>query len=298
MHSDHVSGLESLRDHCGRIKQVVLPYLQPAEILLLIAEYLSEDEGNAPADDFVSMLRDPDKYFGDESEVSFVINKHDEQSRHDASGGGEFGWSGPKYGHRRSHDQSYDSKLWSFRFFHEPISRALLDRFEAILEASGIDPSSYDIDIVEHASRLKDAYVAVRGRGHLNLTSLLCLHRPLVDVAECDESCDVCPACAMAGTFLTGDANFNRCLESCEKHFSPPELNSVCWASVPHHGSSYNWHDALFCMLGNCMDWICSCGYTNRYRHPHKKVMTSFFRNPPEMHSCTECVDFDYQMTV
>jgi hypothetical protein len=67
-HDDHINGLpQLLKNGQGKwnVKEVVLPYLIPAERLIAAAEYLIQYRRSQLSDDYVSFLVDPVKYFGD-----------------------------------------------------------------------------------------------------------------------------------------------------------------------------------------------------------------------------------------
>lgn len=303
MHQDHVSGIKDLIEHSGGIRQVVLPYLEPEEFLLAAGEYLAARASNSPNDDFIRLLQDPVEFFGEGTAITRINGEEDQDLSEEVYDGEEFTWSGMATDGIRSHTQCFRNELWSFRFFHEVISSRVLAQFTSELRKSRINPRDTKIDVVGKADALKAAYRSVAPGRSLNRTSLLCLHGPrekAIKLFGFRLGFRFWPnyshfSCA---TLLTGDIDFTACFDEFINHFTDEELNSVYWASVPHHGSRHNWRDELFCVLPNCYYWICNCRSLTSGHHPHKDVLRSFFFNYPIIYPCTECRSFDYCMSL
>lgn len=63
-----MNGVKELLKKTGGVKEVVLPYLHPAQRLLVAAEYAVGNELDDLPEDYITFLADPAGYFGAEAD--------------------------------------------------------------------------------------------------------------------------------------------------------------------------------------------------------------------------------------
>lgn len=75
--SDHVNRIEVLKNHCANIKMVVLPLLNPEEILLLSNFYKNIDNSIVP------LITEPNQFFGENTKIIYVQPSENEEINND-----------------------------------------------------------------------------------------------------------------------------------------------------------------------------------------------------------------------
>ena len=51
--------------------------------------------------------------------------------------------------------------------------------------------------------------------------------------------------------------------------------DTICGIQIPHHGSKYNYHPALY---EGCYYAVASAGTSNKYRHPHVDTLNKIYQ--------------------
>jgi beta-lactamase superfamily II metal-dependent hydrolase len=86
---------------------------------------------------------------------------------------------------------------------------------------------------------------------------------------------------------LTGDINLNNKYQELKKHYQN-YLDSILLTQIPHHGARKNWKRDILSDLRFCFFWVLSCGFTNRYGHPHLSVVMNILNNEYFFGWCNE----------
>ncbi len=202
-HADHMNAVRDLLARTKGVKEVVLPYLFPAERLMVAAEY-SLMGGDGPLnDDYVAFLTNPLAYIAEASgdnldtRVTFLWGERPvlDWPEQAAQGLGNYGWLGepplnkadfpeltgtPDSVTIRNHSNILRVPLWGFKFYCQP-GRADRHDIEAELRACDppVDPNDIPSAVGNRLKDLKDVYMSLfGGSGGQNSTSVICCHGP------------------------------------------------------------------------------------------------------------------------
>ena len=217
-HGDHMNGVKDLLKRTKGVKEVVLPYLHPAERLLVAAEYAINNKLDALPEDYIAFLADPAAYFGggegspEATIVTFILpggpvgewgNAGERGAVEQPGGAGagvRYGWlpdivqkkeidKDPALNTEkvklRTHASIFYSTLWSFKFYCRA-GKATMEDIEAKLRAlerpigpSGIEASGLAVIIRTRLDDLKKIYRELFSSSPgQNSTSLVCCHGP------------------------------------------------------------------------------------------------------------------------
>lgn len=222
LHKDHVNGLDMLLEGI-HTKHVVLPYLDPAERLLLA---VSQDATGW----YAAFLINPTEYLRNMGVEKIYYITHGEDRRIDPPPKREDnsleGWElYPAFGNMQNDDQARDkaqdednvlkddvffkkdampvpvSKLWQFLFYVAEIDENKLDCFKRC--AHKIIGSGSLVDAINDQKRLeglKRCYESFSS--DFNSTTLSCLHGPLFQKAPIYDSLCSLSCCWPGGLFL------------------------------------------------------------------------------------------------
>jgi len=209
LHKDHVSGLDKLLNDNTRVDYVFLPYLLPAERLILALMYQ-----NMPAW-YYQFIADPVAYLLEHNVGTVVLFvgeggegeggippenippeppkgknekkldiKLEEIPKPDRFVDEEDGRAYISYGDRllikTHHGYVIALGLWIFRFFNYKLPVASLSRFKQCVKSilNGISIKDAIIDETLR-NKLSNCYKQIRGKRYVNNTSLLLYHTPL-----------------------------------------------------------------------------------------------------------------------
>jgi len=105
--------------------------------------------------------------------------------------------------------------------------------------------------------------------------------------------CDYCKHCncsKMTGTLLLGDIKLDYKIKKRKEMFIHFKnlLPSVKLVQLSHHGAENGWNDDLINKIPKSSIYIASHRTTNKYHHPHKKVILKLAENNRKFISVTE----------
>lgn len=193
---------------------------------------------------------------------------------------------------------------WFFSFYNNPLSRDIRLQFTQTLRNAGIDLTDSQ-SIIELMQRLKNnrianAYKQVFGLGDdLNITSLITIHGPcgnpnlFCKSMEPNNIWEICKKGFSYNQMLTGDFSFPLWLDDfCIKNRKLVDKVSI--ASIPHHGSEYNWNDEVIKKLSSPFVWVASHGAINKHDHPSDCVVNDIQNNQRTFISVTEKDELEY----
>lgn len=246
-HADHMNGVKALLGKTQGVREVVLPYLFPAERLLAGAGYAIANDLDGLDADYISFLVDPVGYLtefgGDEANITFLRPGEAVTEWPDAGdqAAGTYGWypdaaapapddpeemlSRPNVG-LRLHSSIYRVPQWGFKFYCQP-GRASAKDIERQMAALTPPITLDDLAVVlsDRLDDLKDLYHALfDGSAGQNSTSVVCCHGPAMPRGN-------------GGGLLHGDARIGMSM-------SPPgQIHNVhrlheCW--IGHF--LFDWH--------------------------------------------------------
>jgi len=318
LHTDHYNGIKQLLKNRGA-KLVILPFALPWERMVIKltgkrsawsdsflenpATFLIEENGvdeviyidnsnpNAEHSVFIpeDFLPDPD-FHGFKMKMLFKPNNDEVLNN---TGKIKFAESGGVV-------IACDGK-WFFSFYNNPLTKELRLQFERSLKSWGIDiaDSKSIAELMSRSKRNKiaSAYKQVFGEGdELNTTSLITVHGPCGNPQLCCKIKDKNHfACFNAPLFqmLTGDFSFPLWLD--DFHNKNQRLvDKVSIASIPHHGSEYNWSNDVLTKIQTPFIWVASHATVNKHNHPASCVKTSIQQGGKIFRSVTENKDFEY----
>ena len=322
-HKDHIKGIKELLEKTGGVKQIIVPYLHPVEKLLLLTEYMHEDNNdNSDNSDFLNALYLQRDFWRDAKITELndpEINKRrypapDERNTTSEEIPSLFKWS-VKRGENnnvmpRPHSDEYLSSLWKFRFYCNSIDEAKLEKIRKELDQDeshqkinlNVSPKRILYDIRNRYAEIEKAYKEMFNTEEMNPTSLVCYHGPKYN--DLFSNMDVWARLRnvftsfrgenlLSGQMLTGDIKF----EWDEKEKNIPdnflnhyanELPKIGLCSIPHHGAAGNWSKDFFEKMNNCQNWVCSFGLGNEHKHPGLSVIDSFHENCKLFTECNQ----------
>jgi hypothetical protein len=205
-HNDHINGVHELLKKSGGVREVVLPYLHPAERLMAAAGYAVKNRLHTLPPDYIAFLTDPIAYLIDNSDdgrverITFIAGgpPAEEDEWPEDSGGiaegikwydgkpGKAGLPDLKTTRReaciRSHSAICRAPIWRFKFYCRP-SRASAEDIQGRLRDHNIDPDDLASVLDGRLEDLKKTYYSLCGRSAgQNVTSLMCCHGPGVSI--------------------------------------------------------------------------------------------------------------------
>lgn len=293
-HEDHTRGLNKLLTQ--KVKNIVLPYYSPIERLYFSLKKISSDDW------YYSFLSDPVSYIreiGDVNNFYFISGKsgnikeeipedrrnrdkgeenidldelEDNNHLFDIIEENEKGWNRNVFSKNPSKSISLKD-LWEFKFFNQELSDDVIHKLKncvnEVLGSNDLDEIKKGITDYQIRRKLKKCY---KKTGlSLNETSLALWHRCIQK--KC--LCNYMPLHSCRSSFLlTGDIDLstNSRYERFKKHYKNFYQNRSI-IQVQHHGSKHNWNKKLLYEFNNYNTYIISSGVSNRYFHPHKKVI-------------------------
>lgn len=211
--------------------------------------------------------------------------------------------------------------IWKFHIFNKEAGRKKIENFYDLLETEfGKDPTAEKL-LEDKAQRGKLNKIYRKAFGNSNITSLVLVHYPLVNIAKThiepfhpgysyhessNEGLEECPyTCyqrrverkdfAPIVTVLTGDAEFDADmidkLENVIKR--QPRHNRLL--QVPHHGSKANWD--MVKKLKFDFDWyVIPFGYENKHSLPNGTVIIELQREHKKLAYVTQRDAFEYEI--
>ncbi len=151
-------------------------------------------------------------------------------------------------------------------------------------------------------NKFRKCYENCFGKKNLNLTSLACLHIPLIKksdeflVFHCgNEEFSFLDINKSMAYMLTGDLLFNKrkYIQEFQTHFKSL-LKDIFIFQVPHHGSRYNWNNNLLSLLNNALLLPISVSYKGK--HPHKEVILDILDHNRIPIIVNECRNFQCEL--
>ena len=320
-HEDHINGVGELLAKTGGVSEVVLPYLYPAERLMVAAEFAVANQIEDLGDEHIEFLADPAKFLRDRGadRVTFIPpgGPVAEWPAFDPEiGEGEGRWVpnnkklepkdrgddpalGGDGGSLRSHESVYLSpqvagnfrpqpkSSWQFKFYCREHSRVSCKDIETALANRGLptEPGKIAATIRDNLETLKEIYYELfGGPGGQNFTSLVCCHGPVEVPAQAASWGNPFPS-PPPQQLLLGDAEIE--VKVFETHYEQ-ELPRVGLTLLPHHGSSRSWRHGFLKAMPYCRYWVASSGRRNRYRHPSEKVVRAVQQGGRQFVLCHE----------
>jgi beta-lactamase superfamily II metal-dependent hydrolase len=201
-HADHMNAIRALLEKSKGVRQVIMPYLFPAERLMVAAGYAIAHDLPSLSRDYISFLSNPSRYIqqlaGDDAVITFLSPGEPvaEWSAPEEQATGRYGWhpDSPlsKRGFPgitrtsnievRGHASVYRQPMWGFKFYCQP-GRVTVQQIED--ELNSMDPpipvSAIARVIRDRLDDLKDVYYSLFGGSTgQNSTSVVCCHGPAV----------------------------------------------------------------------------------------------------------------------
>jgi len=230
----------------------------------------------------------PSKYEGENEEERVEVNNNFEVNVRLEELNDDFELSG---NHRM--DKGYvQVGYWMFKFFN--ISKDLVKFKKCINEK--LNMTNIDLKNDDDIKDLKDCYKQIKG--NFNDTSLVMLHKPLIEVDihkifcnckyyccdyfyrryYCKHYCSKVKNKTFAQV-LTGDIGLkNSNYKKFKQHYKQ-YLGEICLFQIPHHGAKENWNENILTDLKNCCYYVVSAGINNKYNHPSFKIFQDIVEN-------------------
>ena len=303
-HKDHINGLKFLLEN-KKPKYVFLPYFTKIYRVYVLAKNLSFAIKN---DWYLKFLRNSTEFF-----LEYGISKDNIYYIHSSFHDGEederliepnedfvfidnlerINNSFSLEGQHRTDKGYIQYGYWMFKFFNLKINEKKLKVFKQCIEKKNINLIDLNLGDEKNINFLKDCYKKVRK--NLNDTSLVMLHKPLVNNLSirsiCDMSyfkymllflsCDFCgKECINYGKnyrsfaqLLTGDINLkdDNNYKEFKNHYKR-YLEEIILFQVPHHGAKNNWNKDILNDLTKCFYYVVSAGRNSRYNHPNFRI--------------------------
>jgi len=200
-HEDHTNAVEDLLRKVRGVKEVIIPYLFPAERLLVGAGYAFANDLDELSDDYISFLNDPVGYLTDfgAGEAAFTFLRSGDAVEEWPDAGeqvaGNYGWypeapeSSPDDADeilRRSnvslrlHSSIYRAPQWGFKFYCKPGKASAADiQKELLALTSPIDVKDIPRVLKNRLKDLKGVYKKLfKSHKDQNNTSVVCCHGP------------------------------------------------------------------------------------------------------------------------
>jgi len=196
LHEDHIHGVKDLLKKTGGVKEVILPYLHPAERLMVAASFAAARRLTSLSPDYIGFLADPASLFGKDTRVTYVTRhqSEDPEPPDTVEAPKESGWigkpilsSGQRFpdmhkssmrGTCHTDCDVWGNPFWRFRFFCQPGKKPKVDISKA-LGMKEIQPADIARIISNQLRKIKKVYLkAFGGSAGQNFTSLLCCHGP------------------------------------------------------------------------------------------------------------------------
>jgi hypothetical protein len=243
-HADHMNGVKNLLGKTQGVREVVLPYLFPAERLLAGAGYAIANDLDGLDDDYISFLADPVGYLtalgGDDVTISFLQPGEVVTDWPDAGeqAAGEYDWYPNDPLHKedypdlagtsnnvnlRLHRSIYrtPAPLWGFKFYCQP-GQVTQEQIKDELAKLNVPIAVADIPKVlrDRLDDIKKVYTRLfKSSRRQNAASVVCCHGPAVPKRG-------------GGHLLHGYAN-------------------ICLQPASSPTASHHWHD-LDDYIGHC----------------------------------------------
>jgi len=303
-HKDHISGLKFLLEK-KKLKYIFLPYFTEIYRLYILAKNLSFAIKN---DWYLKFLINPTEFF-----LEYRISKSDIYYIHSSNHDGEederliepnedfifmdnleiMNNSFNLEGQHRTDKGHIQYGYWMFKFFNLKINEKKLKVFKQCIEEKNINLIDLNLSDEKNINFLKDCYKKVKN--NLNDTSLVMLHKPLVNNIIINGVCDMSLlkyklfflGCDFYGSkcinygksyknlaqLLTGDINLKNTNNYIEfKNYYKKYLKEIILFQVPHHGAKGNWNENILKDLPKCFYYVVSAGRNSRYNHPSFKI--------------------------
>ncbi|MBN8694582.1 MAG: MBL fold metallo-hydrolase [Bacteroidetes bacterium] len=296
-HSDHINGIEFLKDYC-RIKSVIPPLINAQDSIIYGIENSAafENEEN----DFDDLINNPTEYFSPNTTI-IRINPYDNENSNEQE---IINLQELKEGDRRNVNSTVKFQIaqWiyvPFNFEQKDRTRQLVDS----LKRQGLELNSLtSIDrILGSKAKIKEAYNAIDG--NLNENSMVVFSGPL-DGVKLSAKIQFNAFTAghwhyryYASCLYTGDFNAKalpnvKAIITFIGQFAQP-LGTL---QIPHHGSAHNFSDYI---LGThpCL-CVVSVGNFNTYGHPSQDVLNSILRSNGRPQVVTENIESIYIQTI
>ncbi len=199
-HDDHINGVKKLLAKTKGVREVILPYLYPAERLITAASYAVRNNLDTLPGQYIDFLRDPVAFLTQEGaeRITFIASGEPVGEWPDYPGGMADGiaWYGetldkatfpelntaPDQVRIKPHSVICRATIWRFKFFCPP-GRASTSDIRKEMQARGIDPDNVAGTLHDRLDDLKDIYHSLFGGSQgQNVTSLVCCHGPVVRI--------------------------------------------------------------------------------------------------------------------
>lgn len=290
-HSDHVNMIPILKDHYN-IKNVVLPLLSQDEILFL----LSQKEFHMSSTDIISMIYEPEEYFGNNTriikvkrpeELSFMrerVNTPDEYDLSENKGPIEI----------NSGDRLVVNKLLEYIPYYQPYNTDMIKNFWKLAEKyQEIQGKDVTPKIIRELRKVYREYATSKllGMNGLNESSMLLFSGGIRSeyiyskdkVFEKSLRSLTINMSPCYGCLYTGDSNMKKI--DLNVAFGDDRITKLRIIQIPHHGSIHSINE-------NCIikdkTYFVSYGIKNKYHHPSKKVLDFLSKKKVLLYQITE----------
>lgn len=273
-HTDHINGLNILKNHY-RIKKVILPYYdEEAKILSKINNFINDNNIDT------SLIDDPIGFFTEsEKETSVIFVDSDESpGTVNLERTTDISTFIPPDSNRIPSGKVFNLKDCSWYFI--PFNYKQIERrnlFVKALDNSGLTLDQIDTveKIIIHKKKIRDAYKSIEG--DLNTTSMILFSGSALNVYlfffrfnspnNPNFNIRIRPSCIYLGDI---DLNEKGVLADIEKKFINL-LPNVGTIQIPHHGSVHNFNSSI--IHPRVRAAIISYGKENKYGHPSDSVI-------------------------
>lgn len=307
LHDDHVNGIPFLLKHC-KVKKIYFPLITPGnKIILSIQNDINDVQGFA-ADFLINpwqTIQDLQidyrpELIGvreqgqepDEREREYLPDQKDDVRIVDS-------------GDNLFEDINFSSQIheeWLYIPFNfrqksriKKLNDNLLIQFGRTITEDDLEQMWADTSQAGYGSRqkIKAAYQSVPGTLNVNSMTLFSGEKKYAlmqyygtPCVECCKSLWQCACTKPSGCLYTGDydAAGKKKWEELETAYKE-YWKSIGCIQVPHHGSKHNFN---YNFLNMNAYFVVSAGFSNRYQHPHARVVKAFLLNRKELFVITE----------
>lgn len=291
LHNDHVNGLEYLLNHCD-VKNIFFPLMNEDEKnIVLVSNLINGVKENDFVNTFVvnprRALNSIDS--GKMQTELYPILPYEEDVRYDRfnQAYGESIRSGINVNSIITRATSKVLNDWyyiPFNFKNKERTNLLKERLKIAFgfEFEGLQdlPNLWN-ENNDNRKKIKKAYQEIDGNHNTNSMTLFSgpIQHGGYQVAQPNNFCrHYCKYCIKpSGCLYTGDYDASKKQQFEDlKDMYLKQWNQIGCLQIPHHGSNHN-YNSCFSTLNSF--FVISAGRSNKYRHPHSKVIKNLMFN-------------------
>lgn len=291
LHNDHINGLKYLLKYCN-VKNIFFPLMNEDEKNIVLVSNLIN---GVKKDSFVNLFVDNPRHaldsidLGESRPMLFPIIPYGEEVRYDVSNQLR---AKPIYSGENVNGVIERTKIgllkdWCyipFNFKNKERTELLKEKLEIAFgfEFEGLrNLQNLWNENNDNKKKIKKAYQEIDGDHNTNSMTLFSgpIQHGGYQVAQPNNFCrHYCKYCIKpSGCLYTGDYDASKKQQFEDlKDMYLKQWNQIGCLQIPHHGSSHN-YNSCFSTLNSF--FVISVGRSNKYRHPHSKVIKNLMFN-------------------